>query len=587
MNLFYLKIKTQKVQSFIFKVPKLKAMLGANSLLGEFFAKDLPELRANDKNSIPECWRDYNFPKDLLKWENDDIYENFKNGVICSAGGHFETFFKTQPQANEFVENVKRNAQAKIPGVNLSFFLKKYDTLPKYFKKFDENGEVIELPKETSEILIDNPYFYPSDQDGENPQLIRGYKNASGKIEKDSKVTKHIKEAGDKFYEGSSKDYLCQFLKDITKEDNNEVKFSNVFENNLEELAKLSLIPKNNKIAIIAIDGNAMGNRFRDKLNEAKGKLEDGSDGLETISALIDFEKYWFDQRKAFRDALKSALLTISDCPYKNKRGYWKYPFQILMLGGDDLLIVTVPEIAFDLVKDFGYEISKDKEKKLSVATGIAFVKYSFPFSQAHELAESLLSSAKVKSRIWEKAKNKNGKEMTKTTYRNTLDWHVHFPTGTEDIDEIRKNNYFLKYNDKYEILTQRPCTMKDAMKVWDNSKKLFDSINDKEEDNYENSFGRNKYKGLRTLLKTGQRNVELFTKILDLDKQKEDHFHLDIKYQPEKDKDGKTKENSINWKKGNNDKKIEYDKITINTAFDVIELMDFHKREEEKESKK
>ncbi len=317
-----------------------------------------------------------------------------------------------------------------------------------------------------------------------------------------------------------------------------------------------------------------MGNRFKEERSNLENKP--------VFEAMIYFEEFWFEQRDAFRNALKTALyvqeynkkignseaekekklLEIDFSKYKNKDNQGKLPYQIMMLGGDDLLLITVPEIAIPLVNNFGKaldELSKNTKEKLSVAAGIAFVKSSFPFSQAHELAESLLSSAKVKSRDW------NGQE---TTYRNTLDWHVHFPTGTEDIDEIRKQNYMLQYKSKNEsnkeakeilkteILTQRPCTMKDAMKVWDNSKKLFDSINDKEDGNYDNSSGRNKYKGLRTLLKTGQKNVELFGKILDIG----EHY---LKYDNLPEISGKIPK--------------------LNTTFDVIELMDFHKREDER----
>ncbi|MDN5354406.1 MAG: hypothetical protein PWQ09_1162 [Candidatus Cloacimonadota bacterium] len=573
-EIIYLKIKTQKVQSFIFKVPKLKAMLGANSLLGEFFAVDLPGLRKN--YPIPQIWTDYLAAKDETypSWGTDNINENFKKGVICSAGGHFETFFETETDAQKFLTEVKQKAQEIIPGVRFSFFLKEYETLPEKFKDFDDKtkGKVIELPKNSSQILIDNPYFYPSSEDGENPQLVKGHKG-----EKDSSVTLKIKEKGVEFYESETNDYLCAFLKKITGKE----KYKNSFPEDLNELADISLIPQNNKIAIITIDGNAMGNRFRDERDKAKE--------MKTIDAMISFEKFWFEQRDTFRNALEEAIKTIAkkyeedkestkNFKFYNYNGKNKLPYQILMLGGDDLLLLTVPEIAFDLVKNFGHqleEISKDKDKKLTVSAGIAFVKYSFPFSQAHELAESLLSSAKVKSRIWKTAKNEKGEEYRKAEYRNALDWHIHFPTGTEEIDEIRKQNYMLQYNDKTEILTRRPCTMEEAYKVWQESKDLYDNIPKKEGENFENSSGRNKYKGLRTLLNSGQLNAELYSKILEINKENEiDKFQLDIDYHPQ-DKSG--------WIKGNNAEKIDYSKITLNTALDVIELMDFHKREEDK----
>lgn len=579
--IYHLKLKTQKVQNFIFKVPKLKTILGANSLLGEFFAVELPELRNNhEKYQIPKCWKEYcaNLKeKDLPKWQNDDIYANFKKGVICSAWGHFETLFKTRDQAKSFIKDVNRKANHKIPGVSLSFFLASYSDLPKYYSNFEKKGKIEPISINTSKIHIDNPYFYPSSEDGENPQFAEPkFPEGKGSI-----VTEKIKEKGREFYKGNASDYLSIILKEVIGEN---VEMQAVFENDLAEFRKISLIPDNNKIAIIAIDGNAMGKRFNDECDSAKDKYKASSVGKETFAAMLSFEKFWFKQRNTFRKALKQALNSIDIHSYKNyndngKKYKRKLPYQIMMLGGDDLLLITVPEIAFDLVNNFANKIEKESDslmekgkisQEITISAGIAFVNSSFPFSQGHELAESLLSSAKVKSRVWEEGKK------TPKKYLNTLDWHVHFPTGTEEIDVIRQKNYMLQYNDKTEILTRRPYTIEEAYKVWEDSKDLYKSFINKDnitDDEFENSPGRNKYKRLRTLLKTGKRNAELCSKILKSNKENgKAEFKLDINYHPQK--------NKTDWIKGHQAEKNNYAQIVINIALDVIELMDFHKRE-------
>jgi hypothetical protein len=521
-SIYHLSLKAQKVQSFIFKVPKLKAMLGANSLLGEYFAVELPALR--EKYSIPEIWieRLTNL-KNLGKWENDDLAANFQKGVICSAGGHFEAFFKSMAEAEEFVIDAIKMGQSRIPGVKLSYYLREYKNfdINWSFEDFanSQNYTLKDVDIQSSEMLIDNPYFYPSAVDGENPQLLNK--------EKDSYITKKIKEQGDYFYSGEANDYLCGLIKELAGKES----YKSEYAEELEELSELSLIPDNNKLAIIAIDGNAMGINFRQEQSNQHDKP--------VLEAMVEFEKFWFDKRDSFRMALREALQETV-----NLMNYKKHPYQILMLGGDDLLILTVPELALDFVSSFCKKISE--KGQVTISAGIAFVKYSYPFSQAYQLAEQLLDSAKVKSRIW----HTDGK----IEYQNAIDWQVHFPSGARDLDELRRQDYLLKYGDKLEILTQRPCTITKALDIWKESEGLFTKIQKAAEgEDFENSSGRNKYKRLRTLLKTGENNVKLYGGLLNIDQSYLDYESLD-------------------------------DGIVMNSALDVIELMDFHKRKNERQ---
>ena len=507
MDLIYLKIKTQKVQEFIFKVPKLKAMLGANSLLGEFFAEELPNLR-KDFPTNP-IWSDYVNKLEMknYKWKNDDLKANFEKGVICSAGGHFETFFDDKDVAEKFYEEVLRKAKEKIPGVRLSYVLKKYKGFKeiKSYQKFEEIRDNQEIFKNisTTEPLIDNPYFYPSSEDGENPQLLKGYKEDT-----DSFITKEIKKRGDEFYDGKSEDYLVQFLRELAGEIPKEH-----FPKELEDYQNLSLIPNNNKMAIIAIDGNAMGDRFKIERQKHEQKP--------VFEAMVSFEEFWFNQRNTFRQALLKAIEKLN----LSKKGYFPnnkiiYPFQIMMLGGDDLLIVSVPEIAFDLVMNF-MDAIKNIDDELTVSAGIAVTKFKYPFAHAHELAESLLTSAKVKSRNW--TTSKDDEQKYDVEYRNAIDWHIHFSSASVDIDDIRKQNYYLNYKDKngkdiYEILTGKPYLQTEVKSVLEKSNEMYEEISDKvktDNQSEENSAGRNKYKRLRTILKTGKANAKLYSDFL------------------------------------------------------------------------
>jgi len=49
-TLYHLRIDVRRIQDYIFHVPKLKYMLGANSKIGELLEQDLPNMMG-----IPEC----------------------------------------------------------------------------------------------------------------------------------------------------------------------------------------------------------------------------------------------------------------------------------------------------------------------------------------------------------------------------------------------------------------------------------------------------------------------------------------------------------------------------------------------------
>lgn len=518
MELYHLKLKTQKVQGFIFKVPKLKAMLGANSLLGELFAKDLPVLRVEYDN-VPITSKNGNqsSPKAIY----DNIYANFKNGVICSAGGHFESVFKAKDNAINFLKATIEMANDKIPGVDLSYFLRKFQD-DYSFKKFESKNQIdkIDVSEEISNALplIDSPYFYPSIEDGENP--INEKKATSEIVDK-------IQKQGNKFYGLATEDYLRYVIGDILNEINCKKENLPI---DLKDIKNASLIPNNNKMAVIAIDGNAMGQRFIDKRDKLKKNLN-------IMDAFIDIEEFWFDARETFRRALKNAIFNLTNIKSYVK-GDKKLPFMVLMLGGDDLLLLTVPELAFGFVHSFKEELSKT-DNPITFSAGIAFVKYNYPFVHAHELAESLLSSAKFKSR--------ENKDLS-----DAVDWHIQFSSMYDDIEKIRLSEYYLQYQDGdcktiREILTKRPYLIDGAGEIYQKSKKIHDSFKDDE------NIGRNKYKTFRTILKQGMKPSKLYGKIL---------FEGD-----------ELAKELYDYNEQNN--------IYVNNALDVIELIDLFKRAE------
>ncbi len=161
-------------------------------------------------------------------------------------------------------------------------------------------------------------------------------------------------------------------------------------------------------MALIYADANQMGT----VMDELK-TLED----RETVAQTVD---------NAIYTAMSKAI--VKHLPIVSGEGKNKYmfPFDILMIGGDDVMVVTPANVAMDvaltLAKEFRDETKKNdiREKKegytLSVAVVLAPVKY--PFGLLHALADTTLKYAKKEGAKREEAAGKRGKleDFDKTT---------------------------------------------------------------------------------------------------------------------------------------------------------------------------
>ncbi|MBN2694898.1 hypothetical protein JXR93_09570, partial [bacterium] len=574
--------------SFIFRVPKLKSMLGANSLLGEFFAKELPSLMNDGVNLVKKLNTNR---KDLMEKLNitqsdidkhfddtdknsfkDDIIANFEKGIICSAGGHFEALFCYEKSARDFLEEALKKANETIPTVSLSHFLVEIKDDDKPDSLRSKPNLATNIKPETYQ-LIDSPYFYTSTVDGELPEL-------GDNEDKESLISKTLNKQGVKFYNKNTFDFLSAFhKKHIKKVFHNKNSKNDLIQSfDLEDIKKSSLIPDNNKIAIIAVDGNGMGDRFK----EYNKTLKDKS----IFEYFIEVEKFWFEQRQNIRDMVKAGLdyLEIENEENKNEKDeknkdiYEIFPLIIFMMGGDDLLVISAPELAFPFIegmsnhldkKNKSQQSQKNKDKKddsFSFSAGVAFVKHSFPFVKGHELAESLLSSAKIKSKQNEKNESK----------KSSIDWHINFSSQIDDISDIREREYFLNYNDGdsevFEVLTKRPYSISDLGAFMNKAKAIHDSYSKNKD-----KAGKNKYKALRTNLKQGKKYTEYFSEDLiyekkDSEKTSEKTDDL-CKFSYEKISD--LTYEKYDSKNGERSLKTVY----INDALDYIEYLDFFER--------
>lgn len=153
---------------------------------------------------------------------------------------------------------------------------------------------------------------------------------------------------------------------------------------------------KNDWIAIIHADGNGLGQIVR-KIGQKK------------------------DVYKVFSEKLDEATVASAKEAYETlaKGSDWEYggriPIRPVVLGGDDMTVIIRGDLAIAYTeaylkafeKNTGQKLGKILEESkvfpdgrtwLTACAGVAFVKSSFPFYYAYDLAEELCTEAKVRS---------------------------------------------------------------------------------------------------------------------------------------------------------------------------------------------
>lgn len=156
------------------------------------------------------------------------------------------------------------------------------------------------------------------------------------------------------------------------------------FEDDLEAAAPpkdfLDLVGDDD-LGVVVADGNGLGDWFQELEWEAYTEL----------SRTVD---------RRLRDALREAEEEAKALVQRDDRGL---PVQRLIVGGDDLVAALPARLAVPFARALlqGFEVGHPTEpqepKRLSA--GVVLAKASFPFQQAHRLAEELLGRAKERSR--------------------------------------------------------------------------------------------------------------------------------------------------------------------------------------------
>lgn len=388
-------IEFQRVQKWLFAVPRLRAMVGANALLGETLRLTLPKLARETGRGWELAPSNKTYPaadpNDPLK-EHDDPAADAKDGIVSRDGGHFEAQFETGAEA--FAEAAGQLLRSDLPGLHF---------------RVSVDGE----PRTRSQVHISTelPVLEPCEWTG------RGL--ASAIVEQGNErpaVALDVKQRHD-----AAKDAEDWRTKDIASLLSAQTKLKT-----LKRPQELTELVGNGYLALIHVDGNGVG-------------IGLGKDKPDSERAA-----FFHRNRVLLRRAVKKAVDT--HCP-----GTGRAPLIPLMIGGDDLLFVTCAEIALPFVVTLCEELDalqKDSSGfKLTFGVGVVIARHTIPIHRLHEVAEQLTASAKRRFRGLKDGEAK----------RSVVDWAVFSTAWLDDPEEMRRRDWLRGSGNERRVLSQRP----------------------------------------------------------------------------------------------------------------------------------
>jgi hypothetical protein len=395
------KIEFRRIQTFLFASRRLRDMVGANVLLGELIRRNLPAL-ADPAETVDLTFyarpgsakADDPLASTVDPGDIDDPDALYQRGIFARDGGHFSIVFRTKLAAEAFRRAAESVILKQLPGLLFDIEITDLRTLA------PKSVRAPRPPRETSPI--DSPIFMACEATGQGPAAaLYKFRDTNGRVVEEENVSDGValrRAAYERFHDGKPTHDVIGLLASLAKP--------------LKSPAKdFEALCGDDYLAVIHADGNDIG---KDALKIAGAEAYDIAGFVQREARL---ETFFHANRVAFRGAAHEAVTDVF--------GGDKTPeHQLLMLGGDDLLLVCRAKKAFRFSVALADKL-KTRERAPTVGIGIAIAARTVPFHHLHEIAEDLTKSAK---RLYRRlAEDQRAASV--------VDWHIE--TGSWLLDPI------------------------------------------------------------------------------------------------------------------------------------------------------
>lgn len=448
-------IEFKRIQTFLFAVPRLRTILGANALIGEALRLGLPRLACTHGCAWP---RGIEIPdvirvvqpdnKDPLAsssgdWCRDTPSVGYEKGVLTRDGGHFQALFADRKAAQCFATAAARMIENDLPGLTYDIRVEEWtphvndSTLAAGWKHVVPDEKESAPGKEAGlQALYEPPGTRVCEWSGQGAAVCQ-VEHADEKAWVSLAVCRQF-EHGTRFREDKTDD-IVGLMKRATNSGGDFL--LPCFGNGWEDPDDFTEIVggKGGYLALIHVDGNGVGKRKPDPkelpLKEGSQSAADALKGW--LDSETQVEAFFYTMRSQVRASLVEALgKTYADTrPSSDGKGKRKRPYQLLMVGGDDVLLLCRAQDALPFVNHYACALRNrplSDGRPLDVGAGVVIARPTFPFHAMHALAEELAASAK---RL---ARGQSG--------RSVVDWMVVTSSTMQDLDEHRRLHDLVRY---------------------------------------------------------------------------------------------------------------------------------------------
>ena len=333
------------IHDYIFGTNKLREIRGASILLDKL----------NREFPIEEL-RNGNYGTEDVDWK-----------AVITAGGNIKVLFKDRKKAEKFKNYLCELFNNNAPNAKVTVIVTARHGLneeQQWLKKMEKELQREKLLHREKKQILTSGFFKACEACGLYPA---------------------------EEYDTSRNRYICKSCYHKVKESKNYIKIEiydeikkKINSNNLELPEDFSQIGEASDprgyMGFIYADGNKMGERLS---------------GIKTIDELKRFSS---DVHKATLDATVSAI--NKHFPSKD------LPIQIILAGGDDLILALPAHKTIDVVIDFCEAFNSNSSSfDITTSAGVVICHDSLPIKNILNAAEALLKNAKAESR-----KNGGGK---------------------------------------------------------------------------------------------------------------------------------------------------------------------------------
>lgn len=240
---------------------------------------------------------------------------------------------------------------------------------------------------------------------------------------------------------------------------------------------------EDNFLAVVYIDGNAMGERVN-KIYQ----LEACRDWDTCAAALRSFSG-------GIQRDFEAAFMEMVDALPKTP-GETVLPLRPIILAGDDVCFVTRGRLGLECARLFLEKLCvkrnrEQPEDPYAACAGVAMVHTKYPFHHAYTLSEELCSSAK-----------RFGASLDERGRISAMDWYIEFGQLRGDLEAIRED-YIAQDG---SLLTLRPVAVHSPGGIPVRKERTYGFFREMCQKKITGAeVGRNVWKGLRTALRRGR----------------------------------------------------------------------------------